>query len=184
MNLWFRLLYDLLTMRRRPAVDWQSVGKRTFRVWPSDLDIFRHMNNGIFLSLLDLGRYDLAMRSGIWQEWKKLGWYPVVVAETITFRKSLMPWQKFDLESKVIGWDDQAIYFEQRFVVKGEIYTKAIVRIRFLKRSRGIVSPAELLAQFGGWKGPEPTLEKWIIDWAAHTSLPKRKEEAPSLWHE
>ena len=184
MNLWFRLLYDLFTMRFRPKVSWQDVGKRTFRVWPSDLDIFRHMNNGVFLSLLDLGRYDLSMRAGIWQQWNKLGWYPVVVAETITFRKSLMPWQKFVLESKVIGSDEQAIYFEQRFVVGGEIYTKAIVRVRFLKRSHGIVTPAEVLAQLGGWKGTPPVLPDWIKQWAEQTALPKGKEEAPSLWHE
>jgi hypothetical protein len=108
----------------------------------------------------------------------------VVVAETITFRKSLMPWQKFVLESKVIGTDDQAVYFEQRFVVGGEIYTKAVVRIRFLKRSHGIVTPAEVLEQLGGWQGAEPVLPKWIKQWAEQTSLPKGKEEAPSLWQE
>ncbi len=138
MNLWFRLVYELLTWRLRTKENWYSVGRRTFRVWPSDLDVFKHMNNGVFLTLLDVSRYDLALRSGAWQKWKKLGWYPVVVAETVTFRKSLMPWQSFDIESKVIGWDDQAIYFDQRFVVADEIYTQAIVRIRFLKRSRGI----------------------------------------------
>jgi acyl-CoA thioesterase FadM len=182
MNLWFRLLFDLFTMRFREKVSWQQVGKRTFRVWPSDLDIFRHMNNGVFLSLLDLGRYDLAMRSGIWQQWKKLGWYPVVVAETITFRKSLMPWQKFVLESKVIGWDDQAVYFEQRFVVGEEIYTKAFVRIRFLKRARGIVTPAEVVAQLGGWQGPQPVLPQWLKLWADQTALPKVKEPAKNIW--
>lgn len=184
MNLWFRLLFDLITWRFRPKVSWQEVGVRTFRVWPSDLDIFRHMNNGVFLSLLDLGRYDLALRAGTWQKWNKLGWYPVVVAKTITFRKSLMPWQKFDLESKVIGWDEQAVYFEQRFVVRGEIYTKAIVRLRFLKRSHGIVTPAEVVDALGGWKGTAPVLPEWIKHWAEQTALPKGKEPAESLWHD
>ncbi|MFM6971226.1 MAG: acyl-CoA thioesterase, partial [Rhodoluna sp.] len=103
MNLWFRLVYVLLSWRRRPRLSWQDVGRRRFRVWPTDLDVFKHMNNGVFLTLLDIGRYDLSLRSGAWQRWKKLGWYPVVVAETVTFRKSLMPWQQFDLETKIIG---------------------------------------------------------------------------------
>ena len=183
MNLWFRLLYELLTWRLRTKESWYSVGRRTFRVWPSDLDIFKHMNNGVFLTLMDVSRYDLALRSGAWKKWKKLGWYPVVVAETITFRKSLMPWQSFDMESRVIGWDDEAFYFEQRFVVANEIYTKALVRIRFLKRTRGILTPQEVVEASGDWNGHQPELPQYVKTWAEQTKLPKGKEAAPSDWN-
>ncbi|MEN9969877.1 MAG: hypothetical protein RLZZ229_85 [Actinomycetota bacterium] len=140
------------------------------------------MNNGKFLALFDVSRYDLALRSGTWQLWKKLGWYPVVVAETITFRKSLMPWQTFDMQSKVIGWDDQAFYFDQRMVVDGEIYTQGIVRVRFLKRSRGIVTPAEVLDVTHEFEGGTPVLPDWVKRWGADSALPKGKEPAPSNW--
>jgi acyl-CoA thioesterase FadM len=63
------------------------LGLRSFRVWPTDLDIFNHMNNGKFLSLMDVSRFDVMLRSGSWKKFRKLNWYPVVVAETITFRK-------------------------------------------------------------------------------------------------
>jgi acyl-CoA thioesterase FadM len=182
MNLWLRLIYEKLTWRLRTREDWHAVGRRTFRVWPSDLDIYKHMNNGVFLTLMDVSRYDLALRSGTWKKWKKLGWYPVVVAETVTFRKSLMPWQSFDIESKVIGWDDQAFYFEQRFVVGNEIYTKAVVKIRFLKRTRGILSPDEVIEGTGGWSEARPQLPEWVKSWNTNTALPKGKEPAPSVW--
>lgn len=182
MNLWLRLIYEVLTWRLRTREDWHAVGRRTYRVWPSDLDIYKHMNNGVFLTLLDVSRYDLALRSGTWKKWKQLGWYPVVVAETVTFRKSLMPWQSFDIESKVIGWDDQAFYFEQRFVVGNEIYTKAVVKIRFLKRTRGILSPDEVIEGTGGWSESRPQLPEWVKTWNANTTLPKGKEAAPSVW--
>lgn len=172
----------MLSWRSRSRLNWQEVGRRDFRVWPTDLDVFNHMNNGIFLSLLDLSRLDLSYRSGLWQKWKKLGWYPVVVAQTITYRKSLTPWQKFSIESKVIGWDDQAFYFEQRFVVGDEIYAKVIVRIRFLKKARGILVPGEVIEGSGGWQGPKPVLPQWVKDWAETTALPKGKEPAPSTW--
>ena len=182
MNLWIRLAYAMLSWRSRSKLSWQEVGRRSFRVWPTDLDVFNHMNNGIFLSLLDLSRLDLSYRSGLWQAWKKLGWYPVVVAQTITYRKSLTPWQKFDIESKVIGWDDQAFYFDQRFVVGEEIYARVIVRIRFLKKARGILAPGEVIEGSGGWHGPKPELPQWVRDWAQTTALPKGKEPAPSIW--
>ena len=181
MKLWLRIIYQLLTWRTRPPQSLQDLGRRTFRVWPSDLDVFMHMNNGVFLTLLDLGRYDLSLRSGIWQKWKKLGWYPVVVAENITFRKSLQLWQKFDLETKLIGWTDEAFYFEQRFVVGEEIYARAIVRIRFLKKSRGILTPTEVL-EATPWHGPVPVLPEWVANWSKASSLPKGREPAPSDW--
>ena len=183
MNLWFRLVWALLSWRSRGPLPWQQMGSRPFRVWPTDLDIFNHMNNGKFLSLLDLGRFDLLLRSGLWQKLRKRNWYPVVVAETITFRKSLSPWLLFDLESKVIGWDEHSIYVEQRFVVKGEIYAQAFVRIRFLVNPRGIVTPAQLIEMLGGWQGTVPVLPEWIKNWSQDSSMPKGKEPAPSVWN-
>ena len=181
MNMWLRLLWQMLSWRSRSKMNITEVSKRTFRVWPTDLDIYAHMNNGVFLTLLDIGRFDQGLRTGLWKQWKKRNWYPVVVAENITFRKSLMPWQLFDVETKVIGWDDEAFYFEQRFVVAGEIYAKAIVRVRFLKNPRGIVTPAEVL-EVTGWEGQTPKLPKWVADWAKQSLLPRVKEPAPSLW--
>jgi hypothetical protein len=105
-----------------------------------------------------------------------------VVAENVTFRKSLELWQSFTLESKVIGWTDEAFYFEQRFVVKGEIYARAVVRIRFLKRSRGIVTPEDIFS-VTPWTGPVPKLPEWVAAWSKSSSLPKGKENAPSEWN-
>lgn len=182
MKLWLRLIWAYTSWRRRAQIDVTEVGRRTFRVWPTDLDVFNHMNNGVFLTLLDLGRLDLMLRTGFWQRMKKRNWYPVVVAETITFRKSLKLWQEFDIETKLIGWDDVAYFIEQRFVIGDEIYAQAIVRGRFLINPRGILKPQEVVDAVGNWHGPQPKLPKWVTDWAETTSLPKGKDPAPSIW--
>jgi len=181
-KLWFRILYVMLTWRRRPKVSIDEVSSITLRVLPSDLDIYNHMNNGIFLTLMDIGRYDQGLRTGFWRQWHKKGWYPIVVNSTISYRKSLEPWQKFQLETKVIGWDDVAYYIEQRFVRDGEIYARAIMRGRFLKRSWGILTPQEVMEGSGGWPGKEPVVPDWVLNWAKDVQLPKGKEPAPSTW--
>ena len=128
------------------------------------------MNNGKFLSLQDLGRFDLLMRSGAWQDWANHGWYPVVVAENITFRKSLKLFERFEIETKAVGWDDIAVYLEQRFVVKGEIYSRSIVRVRLLKRSRG----NRFLANCCVMVLPPPSLPNFITALAnARPSMPE-----------
>jgi hypothetical protein len=58
-------------------------------------------------------------------------------------------------------------------VVAGEIYAQGIIRIRFLKRSRGIVTPDEVLAHSHEFVGEHPVLPEWVKVWAENSSLPK-----------
>ena len=80
-----------------------------------------HVNNGMYFSLMDLGRFDLMVRSGVWKTMRRRGWSPVAAGETIAFRKSLQLWQQYTIETRIIGLDAKAIYFEQRMVSDDEI---------------------------------------------------------------
>lgn len=182
MKLWLRMIWAFNGWRFKSKLGINEVARRTFRVWPTDLDAFNHVNNGVYLSIMDLGRFDHLLRSGKWPICKKLGWYPVVVAVSIVYRKSLAPWVTFDIESRIVGWDNEAFFVEQRFTRNGEVYTKAIVKLRWLKRPRGIVTPTELLDALGGWPGDQPVLPKWISEWSSNSALPKGRESAPSIW--
>lgn len=164
MNRWLRLLWLLLTIRMRPRAPMLGPTRRAFRVWPTDLDVFMHMNNGMYLILMDLGRLDLMIRSGMWAKVKAQGWYPVVVAETIQFRRSLNPFQHFEIETRVLGWDDKAIVMEQQFWRGTEVVCHALVRARFLRREGGTVSPAEV-AQAVGFDPRSPELPGYAGVW-------------------
>lgn len=87
----------------------------TFRVWPQDLDINRHMNNGRYLQIMDLGRYDWLIRTGIWDACQTCKVQPVLAALQIRYRLPLMPFQKYTLETQVLGWEGTRLYIEQRF---------------------------------------------------------------------
>ncbi|HEU4808501.1 MAG TPA: acyl-CoA thioesterase, partial [Homoserinimonas sp.] len=115
----FRTILIWIASHWGPRYEIHDVGRLTLRVLPTDLDVNRHVNNGVYFSLMDLGRFDLLHRSGAWAAMMKNGFYPVVASETITFRKSLEPWQRYVLESKIAGYDEKAVYLEQRFVVDG-----------------------------------------------------------------
>ncbi len=109
--IWRTLLITLLArrrVRREGRLEPTAVGVIRLTTMPTDLDVLRHMNNGRYLSLFDLGRWDLLIRTGMADAMRSHGWYAVVSSETITFRKSLNPWQRFDVESRLIGHDDKA----------------------------------------------------------------------------
>jgi len=91
MNKLLRLLWLMWRARRAPRLAPTDVSRVPFRVLPNDLDLQKHMNNGVYLSIMDLGRMDLMVRSGVWRELSARGYYPVVVSSTITYRRSLGP---------------------------------------------------------------------------------------------
>lgn len=168
-------------VRRDGRLDATAVSRIRLTTLPTDLDILRHMNNGRYLSLVDLGRFDLLVRTGMMGAMRRHGWYAVVSAETVTFRKSLRLWQRFDVESRLIGHDDRAIFLEHRVVRDREIYARVVVRARMVKRSGGTLSHDELFATIGRPEGV-PEVDDWIHDWADATRLPSTRRPAPSEW--
>ena len=132
----------------------------TFRVMPSDLDILMHMNNGRYLSILDAGRISYLVRTGLWGQFRERKWHPVVVAQTIVYRRSLTFWTKFTIRSTFVGFDSKNCYFEQQFVVDEREYASAVVAIRYLDDSGKSVQPADVLALQGNWDLPED-LPEW-----------------------
>lgn len=145
MKHYFRLIYLFLSSLWRPKITFLQSSMIELRVWLTDLDLLMHMNNGVYLSLMDLGRMDLSIRSGFYKVLQKKKIYPVLASEVIRFKKSLQLFQKFQIHTDLIDWDEKYFYLRQRFVSKNELYASAIVKARFLKRSGGGVDPKEIL---------------------------------------
>lgn len=175
MNLFFRLLWLRVRSIRWARVSLWDPATVPFRVNPADLDLLRHMNNGRYLSLLDLGRIDVLSRAGFWTVVKQRGWYPVVSGQSITYRKSLTLGQRFELTTRFIGFDERATYAEQVIHTGGTVHAHAIVQTRFLRRGGGVVAQSELLEAAGG--APALKLPDDVKDWArAARSLSSRPD--------
>ena len=120
MNFWFRLFWLLLTARKRGHLDVpRQASALAFRVWPHDLDLSVHMNNGRYLTLMDLGRMDVLIRSGLWREVLRHKWTPIASAITIRFQRELRPFQNFRLETRLLCWDASLVVMEQTFTIVG-----------------------------------------------------------------
>lgn len=180
MHLLLRTLFLLLRSALRPRLDIWQPSSLPMRVLLTDIDLAMHVNNGMYFSLMDLGRFDLMIRSGVWARMRRNGWNPVVSAETIAFRKSLQLGQPYTIETKVVGVDEKAIYFEQRMVAGGEIYARAYISTRLVSR-RGPVTNQEIFAELGE---PPAGLElpDWIHEWRQNSGLPGARRAAPHGW--
>lgn len=134
-----------------------------FRVWLNDLDVNLHMNNGRYLTIMDLGRFDFLLRSGLWTQVRRQRWMPLVGAVVFRYKRSLQPFVRYDLHSRVLGWDDKWFYIEQRFLLGGELAGLGLVRALFRGRT-GNVPPADAL-RAAGYDVASPPLPEMVADW-------------------
>jgi YbgC/YbaW family acyl-CoA thioester hydrolase len=173
MNMILRFIYLLLVVGQRKKVNMLDKVQTPFRVSFTDLDLLMHMNNGKYFSLMDLARLDMMIRCGAAKVLKDNKIYPVVAAETMVFKKSLKLFNTFYIETQVLGWDEKDFYLEQQFWREGEMYAKALVKARMLKKTGEKLSPADCLTLIGMSRNspalPE-NLKTWLVSLETHTN--------------
>lgn len=127
------------------------------RAWPVDLDVYLHLNNGRYLTLMDFGRFQQSLRTGLMQVMIRKGWKPLLGGAQIEYLREIGPWRRFDLITRLCAWDEKWFYMEQRFECAGVVHARALVR-GVIKKGRRTVPPPELMAALG-WESPSP--EPW-----------------------
>lgn len=138
----------------------------SFRVWPGDLDFFGHMNNGRYLSLMDSGRWDIMGRLGLIPILRRNRCISVLGGATIQYQRPLAPFQRFRLQSRIVGWDAKWFYIEQRFEAEGR--TVATAWVRGLIRAPGRSVPTREVLEWLGLSLASPELPEPVRRWIAH----------------
>ncbi len=175
MNLYLRLLWLLWRLRSVQRRGLFEESRLTFCVWPNDCDLNLHMNNGRYLTFMDLGRVHLTAQSGLLREAWRRRWMPVLAAAEITYLRSLKPFTRFDLVTRLLTWDDKYVYLEQLFERDGELCAHAYVKGVFL--ARGVRVPNTELMQAIGHTDAPPPMSEGLRHWAA-LAAGKRAESA------
>ncbi len=178
MNRVLRIVWTVATAKRRGRVAPGEAAVLRLRVLPNDIDFAGHMNNGVYFTMADLGRIDLAIRSGWGRAQVRRRVSPVVMQETMTFRTSLAPGQAYELHSHLAGWDRISVFFEQRFVVDGQVCAQTLVRMRFLQRGKGV--DTDRLWEMLGIDPPPSTIPEWAKGWGEGARLPSPRADAPA----
>jgi acyl-CoA thioesterase FadM len=173
-----RLWWTLASGLAKPRQDLVGECRVALRVWPNDLDSNLHMNNSRYLLAMDLGRWDYGVRTGVIQQALRRRWFPVAGSVMLRFRKSLDPFRRFELRTRVVGWDEKWWWFEQRFEVGGRLH--AVGRVKALFRGpEGNVPSATVLAAIGRADAVPPGMPETIRIWRELEAA--EAQEAPRL---
>ena len=173
MNLYLRLfllLFKLIGLPRKGLLEESRVA---FRVLPTDCDINFHMNNGRYLSLMDLGRVHLMQQLGAIRIMFRKRWMPVLAAADINFIRQLAPFQKFELVTRIVTWDEKYCYMEQRFESEGALCAHAYVKGLFLQAGRRVANSA-VVAELG-YRESAPPMPDELRLWVDLGSAKKQK---------
>jgi acyl-CoA thioesterase FadM len=165
MNLYFRLLLTLVkTFFKAPIKVGDTIDCR-FRVWPNDLDINGHMNNGRYLTIVDLALIEYFIRCGFLRTLVKRGWRPMLGGSMIHFRRGLQPFQRYTLRFRLVSWDERWNYMAFEFVRDGNVAAGGLSKGAVVG-AKGFVGNAAAYAAMG-LSEPSPAEPETVTRWRA-----------------
>ena len=129
-------------------------------VLPQDIDPFMELNNGRYVTLLDLGRYSLGARVNMGSFLKKNKWSLTIVGTYNEYRHRLRLFQRFILQTKILGYDEKWFYFFQKVERNGKTHMASVVKFAYTSK-KGLVLPKEVVSAMGINYEPN-SLPSWI----------------------
>ena len=168
----------LATTRPRPAVPGRGLfdpSVTRMRVHVGDLDFYRHVNNGVYLQMMDVARSNFLADLGAFGPLKAHGWYPVVASSTVSYRRSLTLGQRFEISTRLLGWDPRCAYLEQTFSRGDQHVARGVVAGRFLGRDGSRIPAPDVIDLLGTHDGPSPELPPDVQAWAEAVGVAHRE---------
>ena len=129
-------------------------------VLPQDIDPFMELNNGRYVTLLDLGRYSLGARVNMGSFLKRNKWSLTIVGTYNEYRHRLRLFQRFILQTKILGYDEKWFYFFQKVERNGKTHMASVVKFAYTSK-KGLVLPKEVVSAMGINYEPN-SLPSWI----------------------
>ncbi|SDZ52650.1 Acyl-CoA thioesterase FadM [Variovorax sp. YR266] len=165
MNLYLRLLMTLLRAWRAPRLAPGDTLERQLRVLPNDLDINGHMNNGRYLTVVDLMLVEYFVRTGFATAMLRQGWRPMSGGSLISYRRELNPFQVYTLRFRLDATDQHWNYMRFEFVRGDRVCAAGYMKGAAVGRG-GLVPNQESYAAMG-LVPPAHALPLPVRDWIA-----------------
>lgn len=158
-----RMVKEIAISRRQPPLGLTEAHRSRHMCWPWDIDLWAELNNGRTLTLFDLGRIPLAIRTGLVPVLRRKRWSITVAGSSVRYRRRVRMFDRVEMASRCIGWDDRFLYMEQS-MWRGTECTSHMLLRSAVTSPEGIVPPAALLLALGR-EADSPPLPDWVRAW-------------------
>jgi len=116
----------------------------SLRVLPNDIDINLHMNNGRYLTICDLTRVDMFIRTGLAKTMIVEKWMPVISEHTMKYKKALTLFQKYEIKMEITGWDERSFQMVHTFIVGDRVVAEG-TSLGVIVSKSGVVPPVDVM---------------------------------------
>jgi acyl-CoA thioesterase FadM len=148
MNLYLRLIWTLFRSKQLSRLAVGETLTRVLRVMPNDIDINGHMNNGRYLTVIDLMLVEYFVRTGFASVMLKRGWRPMSGGSFVTYRRGLKPLQTYTLRFRLDACDEHWNYMRFEFVSGDRVCAAGYMKGAAVGRN-GLVANSESYAALG-----------------------------------
>lgn len=163
MNLYLRLFFTWMRACFKPRIRPGDTIELKLRVLPSDLDVNGHMNNGRYMSIVDLALVEYFTRSGFLRLAVRRGWKPMLGGSIISFRRGLKPFAMYTLRFRLACWDERWNYLHFEFVRGDEVMAVGHTKGAAVGR-KGIVDSHEVYTLLG-FDPVSPAFPASVVAW-------------------
>ena len=178
---YLRLGLEVLLARRAPPLPLDGVHVTRLTCRPADIDPWGELNNGRTLTLYDLGRLPLAIRTGLIAALRRNGWGLTVAGASVRYRRRVRAFQRVEIRSAYVGRDARFLYIHQAMFRGGEAVSSVLIRSA-VTGPDGIVPTARVVEAVGPDRTGDRTgpLPAWVAAWAdADATRPWPPDLAP-----
>jgi len=145
MNLILRMITLLMSSFFKPKLPVEKPrNSLTLRVLPNDIDINLHMNNGRYLTICDLTRIDMFIRTGLAKTMINEKWMPVISEHTMKYKKALTLFQKYEVKMEITGWDERSFQMLHTFIVGDRVVAEG-TSLGVIVSKSGVVPPVDVM---------------------------------------
>jgi acyl-CoA thioesterase FadM len=117
-------------------------------IWPTDVDWLGlgHVNNGWYLTLMDQGRLDHFLRTGLTERFRRHACRALVAETQVRYRREVRAFDRCALITQLVRWDERRIHYVQRIERGGELCVRAEVAMA-LRGADRTLRPVEVLGK-------------------------------------
>lgn len=161
-----RFAKEVIKFRKAPPLGPTDTHVSHHMCLPWDIDPWMELNNGRTLTLFDLGRIPLAMRTGLVRALRENDWGLTVAGSSVRYRRRIRTFETIEMRSRMVCWDNRFVYIDQSMWRKnGDCANQVLIRGAVTGKD-GIVPPQKV-AEALGHTAPSPEMPGWISAWIA-----------------
>lgn len=165
-----------LRRKRPPTHNLFDTVSMEFRVRLFDIDLNMHLNNAKYLKYMDRCRLEHAVSTGLLDKLIHARCAAVVANTEIAYVREIRPYQYFTVETRILGWDDKYVYYDQRFISKDRLHTHALLRVAHMYGGKAI-SP-QAVQEITGLNMQSPVLPEYVEQWRKLLTAKRRYTES------